>query len=154
MVKHPFYSLILFLSPLNCLSEFPCSSLSFFMTAILNSLYVRSQYSVTFSLVSGDCHFLFVVQCYCGSLWCLVICSSASAFEVANSSVLDSALPLVISESWHFSPSAASVRGVAPCLPYHFLCLRVCWCLAVATVTGIATWGTRMKGFSAASGNP
>ena len=41
LAKYFFCSLVLFLTSLNvnCLSEFSCGSLSFFMTAVLNSLY-------------------------------------------------------------------------------------------------------------------
>ena len=46
-VKHSFWSLMLFLNSLNCLSEFSRSSLSFFMTAISYSVSFRSQHPVT-----------------------------------------------------------------------------------------------------------
>ena len=59
LVKYFFCSLILFPSSLDCLSEFYCSSLSFFMTAILNSLSVTSQSSTTLCLVSGELLFPF-----------------------------------------------------------------------------------------------
>lgn len=39
--------------------------------------------------------------------------------------------------SLHFSASATSVRGVALCL-HRFLCLQSRWCLASASVTGVA----------------
>ena len=55
-VKYSSCSLILFLSSLNCLSEFYCSS---FMTTIFNSLSVRMQYCLTLSLVSGELSFSF-----------------------------------------------------------------------------------------------
>ena len=52
LLKYSFCSLILFLSSQNCLPEFSCSPLSIPMTATLNSLSVRSQYSMTVSLLS------------------------------------------------------------------------------------------------------
>ena len=61
LVKYSFCSLIFFLSAFNCLYEFSCSSLIFFMTVILNSLSVRSQYSMILSLVSGELSFSFCV---------------------------------------------------------------------------------------------
>ena len=45
-----------------------------------------------------------------------------------------------------------SVRSCAPCHYYHFLCFHGHWCLAATSVTGDASWGTRMMGFSVASG--
>ena len=42
LVKYPFCSSFLFLGSLNYLSEFSCSSLSFFITAILNSVSLNS----------------------------------------------------------------------------------------------------------------
>ena len=51
--KHPFSSLSLFLSSHICLSEFSCISLSYFITAVLNSLSFKSQ-SSWLSLLSGD----------------------------------------------------------------------------------------------------
>ena len=57
LAKYCFYSLILFLSSLNCFSELPYSSLSFFMIAVLNSLSFRLQYSITLSLISGKLSF-------------------------------------------------------------------------------------------------
>lgn len=52
-VKNVYYSYILFLISLNCLSEFSCNSLRFFMAALLNSLSVRFQFSMHLSLVGG-----------------------------------------------------------------------------------------------------
>lgn len=51
---YSFCYLILFLSSQNCLSEFPCSLLIFFITATLISLSVRYQSSVIFILVAEE----------------------------------------------------------------------------------------------------
>lgn len=51
-VKYSFYSLILFLSPLNCLSEYSCRSLNFFYNIYLNFLSVGFQSSMTLSLIA------------------------------------------------------------------------------------------------------
>lgn len=95
-----------------------------------------------------------MVQCYRGSSWCLTSCSSASACEVANSVLLESALPLVIFESQHFPPSTASARGVVLCPHDHFLYLWSHWYLAAASVAITASWGTRRAGSSILPGIP
>lgn len=74
-VKYSFCSLNLFLSLLNSLPEFSYSSLSFFLTAILNSLPVRLQYSMTLSLVSGELPFSF---CGTGLLWFFMVLDELS----------------------------------------------------------------------------
>lgn len=49
-----FFSCIVFLVLLDCLSVFSCNSQNFLKTAILNSLSARSQNSMSFSLVIGE----------------------------------------------------------------------------------------------------
>ena len=94
LVKYSSCSLILFLGPLNCLSEFSCSLLSFFRRAILNSLYVRPQHSVTLSLVFEELLFSF-----CATLFLqffMVLRELFLCLEVANIFLIDSELPLVV----------------------------------------------------------
>lgn len=59
LIKYSFWSQILFLSFLNCVSAFPCISLNFFVIPILYSLSVRLQYSVTVYLVYEELSFSF-----------------------------------------------------------------------------------------------
>ena len=54
------------------------------MTTILNSLSVKSQYSVTLSLVLRDLSFVFCDTLLPWFSWLLMSCSSDSTFEVVN----------------------------------------------------------------------
>ena len=60
------------------------------MTAILNCLSFRLQYSMTLSLSFGGLSFLCVcvILCCYGFSWCSVSCSSAGTFEVADTFLL------------------------------------------------------------------
>ena len=79
LVKYSFCSLIL--SSFNYLSGFSCSLLGFFMTGIVSSL--RSQYSMTLSMASGELSLSFVgIYCYCDSSRCLMSCPLANTSEV------------------------------------------------------------------------
>lgn len=85
--KHPFSSLSLFLSSHICLSEFSCISLSYFITAVLNSLSFKSQ-SSWLSLLSGDFLLSFCTAVLPWYPWFLMNCVSAWTFEIVNSSLV------------------------------------------------------------------
>lgn len=130
----------------NCFSEFSCSSLSFPVTAILNSLSVRSQYSMTLSLASGELSFSFCGTFHCGSSRYLMCYPSAGASEVVGTFLLVSELP-----AWLYLRVGASLlhrlcqRGYSEPL-LLILLTRGLLVPYAASVAGIATQGTGRVG--------
>lgn len=61
---------------------------------------------------------------------------------------------LSLSARLHFLASNSSIRDVALCPYYSFLCLWSHWCLASLSVADIAAWCTRVVGYSLESGSP
>ena len=122
LVKYSFWSLILFLISLNCISEFSYNSLSFFVTAILNFLSVISQYSGTLTLVSGELSFFRVLSCDCSSSWCKMSHSSPDTFVVVKPFLIFVRLWLL----W-FWPAFGSIWESALSV-LHCLCQRHCQC--------------------------
>lgn len=130
----------------NCFSEFSCSSLSFPVTAILNSLSVRSQYSMTLSLASGELSFSFCGTFHCGSSRYLMCYPSAGASEVVGTFLLVSELP-----AWLYLRVGASLlhrlcqRGYSEPL-LLILLTRGLLVPYAASVAGITTQGTGRVG--------
>ena len=119
LIKYSLYS-FLFLNSLDCLSRFSHSLLTFFESYFEFSI---SWYPATLSLVSGGLPFSFcgtVLLCFS---WCLMRCSSACTFEIANTFFFNLATPALSCSTWGLWCSLQYVRAlVAACQLFTVAC--------------------------------